>query len=145
MLYVETHTVYLHNHLGPCSAIKKYSKGKRDCKCSTLTHAAELFFVTVLYMYVLCVLGKKRACSLEITVPDKVNNTSLTSATKGMKCVRCRIMCMPENERRCSCSCTESGNCKLRKSLASRCDWFPINLISLAFCQRGWETCYDTI
>ncbi len=37
-----------------------------------------------------------------------------------------------ERRGRCSCSCTESGNCKLRRSWASRCDWFPIYLISLA-------------
>ena len=37
-----------------------------------------------------------------------------------------------ENERRSSCSSTESGNCKLRRSRPSRRDWFPIYLILLA-------------
>lgn len=72
--------------------------------------------------------------------PDKVNSTSLTSATKGIWCVKCRIVVGRERERRGAggaAGFTEAGNCKLRRSWALWCDWFPIYLISLALPEGG--------
>lgn len=45
----------------------------------------------------------------------------------------------------CSFRRTESGNCKLRRSWLSRCDWFPIYLISHALPKGARDMSWHSI